>query len=258
VNKYRPQNEHRVETREVDNAAVRAQQCARLAELRKKRDEPAVQQALAALEQAARGTENLLALSITAMRARATVGEVSAALERVFTRHRAIARTLKGIYAGARQGDAEFARVKERVTAKAPRLLILKLGQDGHDRGAKIIASAFGDLGFNVTLGPLFDMPSEGVTRTIESKAQIVGISTLAGAHKDLVPQFITELRAAGAHDVIVVVGGVLPPQDYAALFEAGVAAIYGPGTEITAAAQELLALLDKRNEPPLSRKEKG
>ena len=254
VNKYRLENETRVETREVDNARVRSQQCERLLALRQSRDEKAVQQALANLILAAQGSGNLLELTIVAMRARATVGEVSAALEQVFSRHRAIARTLKGVYAAARHNDAEFLRVKELVSVQAPRLLILKLGQDGHDRGAKIIASAFGDLGFNVTLGPLFDSPAEGVQRVRDQQARIVGISTLAGAHKDLVPEFIRQLHAAGHHDVIVVVGGVVPPQDYAALFEAGVAAIYGPGTQLTAAAEELIGLINKRNAPPASR----
>lgn len=257
VNKYRLENEARVETREVDNAAVRTQQIARLTELCSTRDEAKVKAALSALEAGARGDANLLELTLPAIRAQATVGEVSAALERVFTRYHAKVRTLKGVYAKARQDDAEFARVQTRVSAAAPRLMILKLGQDGHDRGAKVIASAFGDLGFNVELGPLFDSPAEGVARTLAAKAQIVGLSTLAGAHKDLVPAFIKALHAADGQDIIVVVGGVVPPQDYAALFEAGVAAIYGPGTSITAAAEELLNLLEKRNEPPASRKEK-
>jgi methylmalonyl-CoA mutase len=256
VNKYRLENEAQVETREVDNIAVRSQQISRLTELRRTRDEAKVKAALAALEEGARSTANLLELTLPAIRARATVGEVSAVLERVFTRYQAKVRTLKDVYAKARQNDAAFDEVKARVSATAPRLMILKLGQDGHDRGAKVIASAFGDLGFTVELGPLFDSPTEGAARTLAAKAQIVGLSTLAGAHKDLVPAFIKELHAAGGKDIIVVVGGVVPPQDYAALFAAGVAAVYGPGTDILHAAEELMNLLEKRNEPPRSRKE--
>ncbi len=257
VNKYRLDAEQRVETREVDNAAVRAQQIARLAELRKTRNEKEVTAALAALSAGAKGKENLLDLAIRAMRARATVGEVSAALETIFSRYQAPVRTLRGIYAAARRDDARFAQVKDQVSAKAPRLLILKLGQDGHDRGAKVVAAAFHDLGFQVELGPLFETPAEGAIRVREQGARIVGLSSLAGAHKDLVPQFMTELNRLDLTDVIVVVGGVIPPQDYAALFEAGVAAIYGPGTDLLTAAEELLGLLDKRNEPPASRSKK-
>lgn len=257
VNKHRLESEAAVAVLEVDNLKVKTQQITRMHEVRAKRDERAVQQALANLTAAASSaTANLLDAAIPAMRARATVGEVSAALEVVFTRHKAIARTLSGVYAGVRGNDPEFTRVKTAIAARVekPRLTIIKLGQDGHDRGAKVVASAFGDLGFDVLLGPLFDTPDEAVARVLESRAQVVGISTLAGAHKDLVPLFISKLREAGASDVLVVVGGVVPPQDYQALFDAGVVAIYGPGTNIPVAADELLGLLDGRNEPPRSR----
>jgi methylmalonyl-CoA mutase len=257
VNQHQPEAEAPVIVREVDSLKVRTQQIERMRTVRAKRDERAVQQALANLTAAAQSkTLNLLEATLPAMRARATVGEVSAALEVVFTRHKAIARTLSGVYAGARGHDPEFARVKAAVAALAqkPRLSIVKLGQDGHDRGAKVVASAFGDLGFAVKLGPLFDSPEEAVARVLQEKAQIAGLSTLAGAHKDLVLDFITKLRAAGGHDVLVVVGGVIPPQDYQTLFEAGVVAIYGPGTNIPVAAEELLGLLAGRNEPPHSR----
>ena len=257
VNKYRLENEAKHEVRVVDNAAVRARQLESLRKVRAVRDEKMVQQALAALAEGAKGNGNLLALAIPAIRARATVGEVSAALEAVFTRHRAIARTLSGVYGGARKADPEFARVKQVIEAAgAPKLCILKLGQDGHDRGAKVIAAAFGDLGYQVELGPLFDTPQEAAHRVVTSGARVAGLSTLAGAHLALVPEFMKELKAQGGQEVIVVVGGVVPPQDYEPLFNCGISAIYGPGTSITAAAEEIAGLLSRRNEPPRSRRQ--
>lgn len=242
--------------REIDNAQVLTAQLAGLKQLRATRDNNAVEKALAELEAAAQDTQaNLLAATIPAMRARATVGEVSAVLERVFTRHRAMLKSLRGVYAAQRQHDPALAEVQQAVAqAGHPKLMVLKLGQDGHDRGAKVVAGAFADLGFEVISGPLFDSPSEGATRAVESGVQIVGISSLAGAHKALIAEFMHHLRAAPqGREMIVVVGGVIPPQDYEALFELGVAAIYGPGTEMLSAARELLALLQRRNEPPRS-----
>ncbi len=257
VTKHRLEDEPRHDVRVIDNAMVRERQINSMRKARAARDEKAVQQALADLTAAARDDKaNLLALTIPAMRLRATVGEVTAALEVPFTRHRAIARSLAGIYAGVRGKDAEFMRVKEVVQAAgAPKLCVIKLGQDGHDRGAKVIAAAFGDLGYQVELGPLFDTPQEAAHRIVTSGAKVAGLSSLAGAHMALVPEFINELHAQGGQDVIVVVGGVVPPQDYEALFNCGVSAIYGPGTSITAAAEEIIGLLARKNEPPRSRK---
>lgn len=257
VNKYRLEDEPKHDVRVIDNAMVLERQLGSMRKARAGRDEKAVQQALANLTAAAADEKaNLLSLAIPAMRLRATVGEVTAALETTFTRHRAIARSLSGIYSGVRGQDAEFVRVREVVAAAGkPKLCVLKLGQDGHDRGAKVIAAAFGDLGYEIDLGPLFETPQEAAHRVVTSGAKVAGLSSLAGAHMDLVPEFIKELRAQGGQEVVVVVGGVVPPQDYEGLFLAGVSAIYGPGTSITAAAEEIIGLLARRNEPPLSHK---
>jgi methylmalonyl-CoA mutase len=196
---------------------------------------------------------NLLEPAIEAMRARATVGEVSDALEAVFTRHRATTHSVSGVYGAAYEGDAGFARIQAEVAAFAedegrrPRLLVVKLGQDGHDRGAKVIASAFADIGFDVDVGPLFQTPDEAVRQAIENDVHVVGVSSQAAGHKTLVPRLIEALRAAGAGDILVVCGGVIPPQDYDVLTAAGVAAVYGPGTNIPLAASEILGLIRRR-----------
>ena len=255
VNKYRPDQDNAPEIREVDNTAVRDRQIARLAEVRSRRDEARCQAALAAITEGARGDANLLALSIEAARARATVGEISDAMEKVFTRHQAEIRSVSGVYAEAYEGDAGFARVRHEVEAFAvaegrrPRLLVVKLGQDGHDRGAKVIATAFADIGFDVDIGPLFQTPEEAARDAIENDVHVIGLSSLAAGHKTLVPALIDALKAAGAGHVLVVVGGVIPPQDYAELKAAGVAGIYGPGTNIPAAAAEILTLIRKARE---------
>ena len=187
------------------------------------------------------------------MRARATVGEVSDALEAVFTRHRATTHAMSGVYGAAYEGDAGFARIQAEVAAFAeeegrrPRLLVVKLGQDGHDRGAKVIASAFADIGFDVDVGPLFQTPDEAARQAIENDVHVVGVSSQAAGHKTLVPRLIEALRAAGAGDILVVCGGVIPPQDYDGLTAAGVAAVYGPGTNIPLAASEILGLIRRR-----------
>ncbi|MGB8840717.1 MAG: cobalamin-dependent protein, partial [Aliidongia sp.] len=199
---------------------------------------------------AAAGTGNLLALTIEAMRARATVGEVSDALERVFTRHKAEIRSVSGVYAAQYDGDAGFEQIRRDVETFAegegrrPRMLVVKLGQDGHDRGAKVIATAFADIGFDVDVGPLFQTPEEAARQAVENDVHIVGISSQAAGHKTLVPGLIQSLRDQGAGDILVVCGGVIPPQDYPALRQAGVAAIYGPGTNIPKAAAEILSIL--------------
>ncbi|MCK6454256.1 MAG: methylmalonyl-CoA mutase [Alphaproteobacteria bacterium] len=252
VNKYQPEEETRVETLDIDNAKVREQQVARLRQVRATRDEKACKAALAALETAARGGGNLLEATVAAMRARASVGEVSDALERVFGRHQAATATISGVYGQAYDGDAQFQRIQAETAAFAeangrrPRMLVVKLGQDGHDRGAKIIATSFADLGFDVDIGPLFQTPEEAARQAVENDVHVVGVSSQAAGHRTLVPELIKALRAQGAGDVLVVCGGVIPPADHEPLKRAGVAAIYGPGTNIPAAAAEILAMLRK------------
>ncbi len=248
VNKYRLDEHEEIEVREIDNTAVRAAQVARLERIRASRDQGAVDGALEALTAVARrGEGNLLEAAVTAARARASVGEISEALEKVFTRHRAEIRSVSGVYAGAYQGDQEFDAIRERVDAFAeaegrrPRILVAKLGQDGHDRGMKVIATAFADFGFDVDIGPLFQVPTEVARQAIENDVHVIGISSQAGGHKTLVSDLIRELREQNARDITVVVGGVIPPQDYPYLREQGVAAVFGPGTPIPKAAGEVL-----------------
>jgi methylmalonyl-CoA mutase len=255
VNKYRPPSEPPVEIREVDNTAVRASQLERLARVRAARDPSRVQAALEALTDGARRDGNLLGLSVEAMRARATVGEISDALEEVFGRHRATIRTIAGVYGGAAAGDKDWERAREAVEAFAasegrrPRILVVKMGQDGHDRGAKVIATAFADLGFDVDVGPLFQTPEEAARDAVENDVHVVGVSSQAAGHKTLVPELLAQLRKQGGDDIVVVVGGVVPTQDYEFLHDAGVAAVFGPGTNIPAAATEVLGLL-RRHAP--------
>ncbi|TCS99359.1 methylmalonyl-CoA mutase [Tepidimonas ignava] len=248
VNKYRLDKEDPVEILEVDNLKVRQAQIARLQRIRATRDAAAVQHALDALTECARtGQGNLLALSIEAMRARATVGEVSDALEKVFGRHRADTQKVTGVYAAAYDSAEGWDKLKAEIDAFAaefgrrPRVMIAKLGQDGHDRGAKVVATAYADLGFDVDIGPLFQTPEECARQAIENDVHAVGISTLAAGHKTLVPAIIEELRKQGADDIVVFVGGVIPRQDYEFLYDAGVKGIYGPGTPIPASAKDVL-----------------
>ncbi|MBX6370451.1 MAG: methylmalonyl-CoA mutase [Rhodospirillales bacterium] len=254
VNKYKPAEETRVEILDVDNRKVREQQVERLKRIRATRDGKKVEAALAALtEAAASGKGNLLELAVEATRARATVGEISDALEKVFTRHRATIRSVSGVYGGAYSGDEGFQRIRREVEAFAkaegrrPRMLVVKLGQDGHDRGAKVIATAFADIGFDVDVGPLFQTPEEAARQAIENDVHVIGVSSQAAGHKTLVPELIAALEKEGASDILVVCGGVIPPQDYDALLRAGVSAIYGPGTNIPLAASEILGLISKR-----------
>ncbi|HEV3451264.1 MAG TPA: methylmalonyl-CoA mutase [Acidimicrobiia bacterium] len=253
VNEYRPASEEPVDIREVDNSAVRAQQIERLERLRATRDPARVDAALRALTEGARGDANLLALSIEAARARATVGEISDALEAVFSRYRATIRTISGVYGGAAAGDTEWEQTRHAVDAFAeaegrrPRMLVVKMGQDGHDRGAKVIATAFADLGFDVDVGPLFQTPEEVARDAVENDVHVVGVSSQAAGHKTLVPELLAQLRKQGGDDIVVVVGGVVPAQDYEFLHDAGVAAVFGPGTNIPAAASEVLGLLRHR-----------
>jgi len=252
VNKYPVEGEPPIEVRDIDNTAVRASQVERLARIRRQRDPEQVQACLGALTAAARdGTGNLLALSIDAMRARATVGEVSDALETHFGRHQAETRAVSGVYARGAAGDAGFDAVRSRVEAftsregRRPRILIAKLGQDGHDRGAKVVASAFADLGFDVDIGPLFQTPAEAAREAADNDVHVVGVSSLAAGHQTLVPELVAELKRLDAGEVKVVVGGVVPPQDHAALRAAGAAAILGPGTRIVDAANAVLDVVE-------------
>jgi methylmalonyl-CoA mutase len=255
VNKYRPEHPDHVDVLDIDNTKVREQQLARLEQVRSTRDEIAWRAALDALEAGARGDGNLLALCIDAARARATVGEMSEAMEHVFGRHKAEIRSISGIYGAAYEDDAEFEAVRAAVAefakreGRQPRLLVAKMGQDGHDRGAKVVGTAFADLGFDVDFGPLFETPAEVAKAAVENDVHVVGVSSQAAGHKTLVPQLLDELHAAGADDIVVVVGGVIPPQDYDFLFERGVAAVFGPGTNIPVAAKRVLDLIG-RNEP--------
>ena len=251
VNKFRLEEEDAIEVREIDNSAVREAQVARLASIRDTRDEAEVVRTLAALEAgAASGRGNLLALAIDAARARATVGEMSMAMEKVFGRHRAEVKTLSGVYGAAYDGDEDFAAIQKDVEAFAeeegrrPRMLVVKMGQDGHDRGAKVIATAFADIGFDVDVGPLFQTPEEAARDAVDNDVHVVGISSQAAGHKTLAPKLVEALKEAGAEDVVVICGGVIPQQDYEFLYANGVKAIFGPGTNIPEAAQDILRLV--------------
>ncbi|WGT65388.1 methylmalonyl-CoA mutase [Variovorax paradoxus] len=248
VNKYKLKTEDAIDSLSIDNVKVREQQVARLQKIRSSRDTAKVQAALDALTEAAEnGTGNLLALSIDAVRLRATVGEISDALEKSFGRHRADTQKVTGVYAAAYDSAEGWEALKTEINAFAeeqgrrPRVMISKLGQDGHDRGAKVVATAFADLGFDVDMGPLFQTPEECARQAIENDVHAVGVSTLAAGHKTLVPAIINELKKQGADDIIVFVGGVIPRQDYDFLYEAGVKGIYGPGTPIPASAKDVL-----------------
>ena len=250
VNKYVPENVEMVDVLNIDNTKVRNEQLAILATVRANRDDAACAAALSALTEGAKSDGNLLALAIEAARQRATLGEISDAMEAVFGRHKAEVRTIAGVYAKAYEGDPDFTALQGEIEAFAktegrrPRMLVAKMGQDGHDRGAKVIATAFADLGFDVDMGPLFQTPAEAARDAIENDVHVVGISSQAAGHKTLVPMLIDELKTAGANNILVVCGGVIPPQDYDMLTNAGVAAIFGPGTNIPTAARKVLALI--------------
>jgi methylmalonyl-CoA mutase len=254
VNRFRLAEEPPIEILEVDNSAVRQAQIERLQKLRNERDETQVQQTLAALTECARtGKGNLLALSIEAAKARATLGEITAAIEKVFGRHRAVTRTISGVYSSTFGDNMQIEKIRKMTDefaekeGRRPRILIAKMGQDGHDRGAKVIATAFADLGFDVDIGPLFQTPEETARQAVENDVHIIGMSTLAGGHKTLLPQLVEALKALGREDIMIVVGGVIPPQDYEFLYEHGASAIFGPGTIIPNAAEEILNELNRR-----------
>ncbi len=251
VNKFRLEQEDEIDILDVDNVAVRKAQIERLENIKSTRDQAACDAALAALEEGAKSGEgNLLALAVEAARARATVGEISMSMEKVFGRHRAEVKTLAGVYGAAYEGDEGFAQIQKDVEqfaedeGRRPRMLVVKMGQDGHDRGAKVIATAFADIGFDVDVGPLFQTPEEAAQDAIDNDVHVVGISSQAAGHKTLAPKLIEALKAADAEDIIVICGGVIPQQDYDFLKAAGVKAIFGPGTNIPAAAKEILDLI--------------
>ena len=250
VNKYKLSKEDDLDILDIDNDAVRASQITRLEKIRATRDEAACTAALVELKRRATVGGNLLEAAVEAARARASVGEISMAMEEVFGRHRAEVKTLAGVYGAAYEGDEGFAAIQRSVEAFAedegrrPRMLVVKMGQDGHDRGAKVIATAFADIGFDVDVGPLFQTPDEAAQDAIDNDVHVIGISSQAAGHKTLAPKLIESLRAQGAGDILVICGGVIPHQDYEFLYNAGVKAIFGPGTNIPDAAQDILRLI--------------
>jgi methylmalonyl-CoA mutase len=256
VNKYRLAKEDPLEILEVDNTAVREAQIRRLAELRANRDEPKVQAALNAITRAAEtGEGNLLELAVVAARARASLGEISDAYEKISGRHKAVIRSIAGVYSAEFGEDEEVANVRrmadefEAKEGRRPRIMVAKMGQDGHDRGAKVIATAFADLGFDVDMGPLFQTPEETAQQAVENDVHVVGMSSLAAGHKTLLPQLVQELKKLGREDILVVAGGVIPAQDYEYLKENGASAIFGPGTVIPVAAQHIIEEINRRLE---------
>ena len=251
VNKYRLEKEDPIETLEVDNTAVREAQLKRLAQLRANRDNAEVQAALEALTRAAEtGEGNLLALSIDAARKRASLGEISMALEKVYGRYKAVIRSISGVYSSESADDSSFRKACEmadqfaELEGRRPRIMIAKMGQDGHDRGAKVVATGYADIGFDVDIGPLFQTPAEAARQAVENDVHVLGVSSLAAGHKTLVPQVIEELKKLGREDIMVIVGGVIPPQDYDFLYKSGAMAIFGPGTVIPEAAIQMLEIM--------------
>ncbi|HRE59624.1 MAG TPA: methylmalonyl-CoA mutase [Micropepsaceae bacterium] len=250
VNKFQPAEKTEIDVRDIDNDKVKAAQINRLQQVKGQRHQAGCEAALSALTRGAKGSDNLLALAVEAARARATVGEISDALEAAFGRHRAEVRSIAGVYGKAYEGDEGFAAIVRdveafaRETGRRPRMLVAKMGQDGHDRGAKVIATAFADLGFDVDIGPLFQTPEEVARDAVDADVHVIGVSSQAAGHKTLVPLLSKALKAAGAGDILIVCGGVIPEQDYAFLKQAGAAAIFGPGTHIPKAAAEVLALI--------------
>ena len=253
VNKYRLAEEDEINILKIDNVAVRKSQIKKLKKIRKHRDEEKCQATLSALTDAAKGNDNLLEKAIEAARARATLGEISDAMEDVFGRHRADIKSISGVYGAAYKGDENYVGIQKKVekfaekVGRRPRILVAKMGQDGHDRGAKIIATAFADIGFDVDVGPLFQTPAETAREAIENDVHIIGVSSQAAGHKTLIPSLIAALKGEGADDILVVAGGVIPTQDYDELYKAGVSAIFGPGTNIPDAASKILDVLEEQ-----------
>lgn len=255
VNSFRNEKDEAIELLEVDNAEVRRKQIERINQVKAHRDEAAVQESLAKLEASARSGEgNLLALAVDAARLRATLGEISLALEKAFGRYTATIRSISGVYSKEMKQDDKFKKAQdladrfEALEGRRPRIMIAKMGQDGHDRGAKVVATSFADLGFDVDIGPLFQTPAEAAKQAVENDVHLLGVSSLAAGHKTLVPQVIEELKKLGREDILVIAGGVIPPNDYEFLFDAGVVGVFGPGTVIADAAAKILEIMI--NEP--------
>ncbi|MCG8700663.1 MAG: methylmalonyl-CoA mutase family protein, partial [Bacteroidales bacterium] len=251
VNKYRLEKEDPLEILDIDNTAVREAQIKRLAELKANRDSTAVEAALKKLTEAAKtGDGNLLALSVEAAKVRATLGEISDAIESVSGRYKAVIRSISGVYSKESMEDTTFNKARElceefaRIEGRQPRIMIAKMGQDGHDRGAKVVATGYADIGFDVDIGPLFQTPEEAARQAVENDVHVMGVSSLAAGHKTLVPQVIAELKKLGREDIMVIAGGVIPAQDYQYLYDAGVVAIFGPGTSISEAGIKILEIL--------------
>lgn len=250
VNSFPNEQEEPLELREVDNTEVRRKQVARLAQIRAQRNEPQVQEALTALTEGAKGEGNTLELAVEAARHRATLGEISTALEEVFGRYTATIRSISGVYSQEMKEDEQYALARERadqfekIEGRRPRIMIAKMGQDGHDRGAKVVATSFADLGFDVDIGPLFQTPREAAKQAVENDVHLLGVSSLAGGHKTLVPEVMAELKKQGREDIMVIAGGVIPQNDYGALFDLGVVGVFGPGTVIAKAAARILDIM--------------
>ena len=251
INKYRLAKEDPIDILEVDNSAVRLSQIERLKKLRAERNNDEVQIALNALTKCAEtGEGNLLALAIDAARKRASLGEISSALEKIYGRYKAVIRSISGVYSSESQGDEQYLKACKMadefaaLDGRRPRIMIAKMGQDGHDRGAKVVATGYADIGFDVDMGPLFQTPAEAARQAVENDVHVLGVSSLAAGHKTLVPQVIAELKKLGREDIMVIVGGVIPSQDYDFLYKAGAVAIFGPGTKIPAAAIQMLEIL--------------
>ncbi|MER2537335.1 MAG: methylmalonyl-CoA mutase family protein, partial [Rhizobiaceae bacterium] len=252
VNKYRLEQEDQLDILDIDNKAVREAQIARIEKTRRQRDPKRWQETIDALRAVARsGKGNILAAAVDAARARATLGEISDALRDAFGDHAAVPKVVRDVYGPAYEGDPEYAMLVDRIDQlkqtlkESPKIMVAKLGQDGHDRGAKVIASAFGDIGFDVVAGPLFQTPDEAADTAVKAKVHVVGMSSLAAGHKTLAPQLVEALKAKGAENVIVVAGGVIPRQDYQYLLDNGVAAVFGPGTNVLDAARAVLDLME-------------
>jgi methylmalonyl-CoA mutase len=259
VNKYRLDKEDPIDILEVDNEKVRQSQIERLEKLKAERDDSAVKESLSAITRSAEtGNGNLLALAVDAARKRATLGEISDAMEDVFGRYQATIKSISGVYSSEIDNDDSFKKAQEmadefaKQEGRRPRIMVAKMGQDGHDRGAKVISTSFADLGFDVDIGPLFQTPEEAAKQAVENDVHILGVSSLAAGHKSLVPQVLDELEKLGRGDIMVIVGGVIPNQDYQFLYDKGVAAVFGPGTVISEAAQKILKILMEENHDDL------
>jgi len=260
VNAFKTEDDEPIDTLEIDNEAVRREQVAQLKRIREERDDAAVRSALNGITQAAEtGDANLLQRAVEAARARATLGEISDAMEQVYGRHQAQTQTVSGVYAAEAGSNEAFGSAQEKadrfaeLAGRRPRIMVAKMGQDGHDRGAKVIATSFADLGFDVDVGPLFQTPEEAARQAVENDVHILGVSSLAGGHKTLVPEVISALADYGREDILVIVGGVIPHQDYDVLYEHGVTGVFGPGTVIADAAGQILDVLIEREKEATS-----